>query len=1378
MCIYILHSVNEKSIQFEANLFILVMVSEQEQQTTMAGSQKASGSENKTIDPSHPLYIHHSDQPGHVLVPIKLNGVNYQSWSKAVIHALTTKKKIGFVDGTVEEPSQEDEPFMFEQWNQCNNMILSWLTHAVESDIAEGIIHAKTAREVWVDLRDQFSQKNAPAVFQIQKSIATMSQGTMTVAAYFTKIKALWDELETYRSPLTYNQRQAHLEQREEDRLMQFLMGLNESYKAVRSNILMMSPLPNVRQAYSLIVQEEMQRQVSSEPTKNFSITAAVPGKGGNPRQKMCDHCNRSGHTIDECRTLKFHCKFCDKRGHTEDRCRLKNGSNNKTGQFRGQRPFGRGNQPSANATESQEMSDSTSSSTVQGFTTEQIQQLAQAIRALNHSNSGNIDAYANAAGLIPSTLMSVNSSSTSSWILDTGATDHIVSHMSLFTDLKPSNVTTVNLPNGAASPITHTGTVIFYSQLTLKDVLCVPSFNLNLISASKLAKDQNCCIIFFPDYCILQDLVSGKMIGSGKQRGGLYYMHPSTNKSVVFHVSQPFDLWHLRLGHPSFSRFKLLSHLLPDIHKELGNHCPICPQAKQTRLPFPKSSITTKFPFSLLHCDVWGPHKIPAHTGSRYFLTIVDDFSRCTWIFLMHHKSETQSLLTNFVQFVKTQFHTDVQTVRMDNGTEFIPLRIFLQNKGIELQTSCIYTPQQNGVVERKHRHILNVARSLMFQSNVPLEFWGECVLTAVYLINRIPTPLLSNKSPFEVLYNRPPSLTHLRVFGCECYVTNVHPKQKFDPRASICVFLGYPHGKKGYKVLDLQTQKISVSRDIFFRENIFPFHSSSSQSQQHSPSLPLPLPISFDSTPQPISLPRFSPSSTPPLSHHNPVSSPPSSNTDVPEPLSPESVASPLPSSPSPSSLSSPPSVPSVPSNTSAPSPTHEPPLRRSTRHIQPPAWHHDYAMSAQLNHSSTQSSSRQGTRYPLSSHLSFFRFSPHHRAFLALLTAQTEPSSFEQADCDPRWRQAMSTELQALERNNTWEMVPLPPGHKPIGCRWVYKIKYHSDGTIERYKARLVAKGYTQVAGIDYQETFSPTAKLTTLRCLLTVAASRNWYIHQLDVHNAFLHGNLQEEVYMTPPPGLRRQGENLVCRLRKSIYGLKQASRNWFSTFTATVKSAGYIQSKADYSLFTKSQGNKFTAILIYVDDILLTGNDLHEIKMLKTHLLKRFFIKDLGELKYFLGIEFSRSKKGIFMSQRKYALDILQDIGLTRVKPEKFPMEQNLKLTDEDGELLHDPSRYRRLVGRLIYLTVTRPDIVYPVRTLSQFMNTPRKPHWEAALRVLRYIKGSPGQGLFLPSENNLTLSAFCDSDWGGCRMSRRSVSGYCVFLGSSLISWK
>ena len=292
----------------------------------------------------------------------------------------------------------------------------------------------------------------------------------------------------------------------------------------------------------------------------------------------------------------------------------------------------------------------------------------------------------------------------------------------------------------------------------------------------------------------------------------------------------------------------------------------------------------------------------------------------------------------------------------------------------------------------------------------------------------------------------------------------------------------------------------------------------------------------------------------------------------------------------------------------------------------------------------------------------------------------------------------------------------MVPLPVGHKPIGCKWVYKIKYRSDGTIERYKARLVAKGCTQVEGIDYKETFSPTAKLTTLRCLLTVAVARQWFTHQLDVQNVFLHGDLHEEVYMQPPPGLRRQGENIVCRLNKSLYGLKQASRNWFFTFSEAIKQAGYQQSKADYSLFTKVQGTSFTAILIYVDDILLTGNDLQEIKNLKRFLLERFRIKDLGDLKYFLGIEFLHSKKGIFMSQRKYAIDILQDAGLLGTRPDKFPMEQNLKLTPTDGELLNDPTKYRRLVGRLIYLTVTRPDIVYSVRTLSQFMHEPQKPH--------------------------------------------------------------
>ena len=299
-------------------------------------------------------------------------------------------------------------------------------------------------------------------------------------------------------------------------------------------------------------------------------------------------------------------------------------------------------------------------------------------------------------------------------------------------------------------------------------------------------------------------------------------------------------------------------------------------------------------------------------------------------------------------------------------------------------------------------------------------------------------------------------------------------------------------------------------------------------------------------------------------------------------------------------------------------------------------------------------------------------------------------------------------MNSELQALQANGTWTLTLLPAGKIPIGCRWVYKVKLRSDGSVKRYKARLVAKGFTQLEGIDYQDTFSPTAKIISVRCLLSLVAARGWPLHQMDVNNAFLHGDLAEEIYMSLPPGHQRQGEqNLVYRLHKSLYGLKQASRQWFAKFSEAICSAGFVQSRADYSLFTKTQGKLFTALLIYVDDILITGNDPASISATKKFLHSRFNLKDLGNLKYFLGIEVSTSKKGIFISQQKYALEIIEDVGLLGAAPITTPMERGLKLLDK-SDLLKEPSKYKRLVGRLIYLTVSRPDITYAIHVLSRF----------------------------------------------------------------------
>ncbi|KAK0605442.1 hypothetical protein LWI29_026876 [Acer saccharum] len=327
---------------------------------------------------------------------------------------------------------------------------------------------------------------------------------------------------------------------------------------------------------------------------------------------------------------------------------------------------------------------------------------------------------------------------------------------------------------------------------------------------------------------------------------------------------------------------------------------------------------------------------------------------------------------------------------------------------------------------------------------------------------------------------------------------------------------------------------------------------------------------------------------------------------------------------------------------------------------------------------------------------------------------------------------------------------------------------RLPLAADGCIKSSSDRmglLRGTGFTQLEGIDFQDTFSPTAKIVSVRCLLALAAARGWSLHQMDVNNAFLHGDLDEEIYMSPPPRLQRQGENnLVCRLHKSLYCLKQASRQWLAKFSEAICSAGFVQSRADYSLFTKTQGKLFTALLIYVDDILITGNNPVSIAATKKFLHNHFNLKDLGNLKYFLGIEVSASKRGIFISQRKYALEIIEDVGLLGAAPIDTPMEQGLKLSDK-SDSLKDPSRHRRLVGRLIYLTVSRLDITYAVHVLSRFMHQPRKLHMEAALRVVRYLKGAPGQGLFFSSNSDFRLRAYCDSDW--VKATENSFSFFC-----------
>ncbi|GJX15623.1 ribonuclease H-like domain-containing protein [Tanacetum coccineum] len=367
-----------------------------------------------------------------------------------------------------------------------------------------------------------------------------------------------------------------------------------------------------------------------------------------------------------------------------------------------------------------------------------------------------------------------------------------------------------------------------------------------------------------------------------------------------------------------------------------------------------------------------------------------------------------------------------------------------------------------------------------------------------------------------------------------------------------------------------------------------------------------------------------------------------------------------------------------------------------------------------------------------------------------FVTNLNKSIEPSSFEEASKDINWINVMNEELHALYENNTWELCDLPAGRKPIGSKWVYRIKYMSSGEIERFKARLVAKGFGQKEGINYEETFSPVVKMGTVRCVLTLAVEMNWKNFQMDVNNAFLYEDLNEEVYMLPPLGFSKPNENKVCKLKKSLYGLKQAPRKWNHKLTEALRDAGFVQSKNDHSLFVKNVGFVFLYVLVYVDDLVITGNDELEIKNFKRFLKNKFKIKDLGELKYFLGIEVLKTKTGLCLTQRKYCLELLDDFGLLGCKPVMTPLHENIVLAHKESEndkFLH--------------------------------MHSLLKSHLDIAMRVLKYLKLAPGYGIQFSKRNSVfDINAFSDSDWAKCPVTRRLVYGYCVFVNGCLVSWK
>ncbi|KAJ3701350.1 hypothetical protein LUZ61_005055 [Rhynchospora tenuis] len=1182
-----------------------------------------------------------------------------------------------------------------ERWLRQDQLILAWIFNSLSTQILAQVVNCDTSAQVWRQLHHIYNSQSLAKIMELKFLLQTIRKGNDTCAQYLQRIQSIADNLRSVGSAIS-----------DQDLILQTLHGLGTEFESFVTAITMRQEPVSMPELHNLLLAHEARNRLQNQTTvmmvnqqANSSTGTSTPvnapltnsdtshqalasqymprqqsgtyqGRGRRGGYRGRGRGRQSNNTRED-----VYCQICTKWGHPAYKCHHRFDIT-----YTGPTP--------------------TSSTQVQQNSSVQPHQALLAEPTVS-------DPVAN-------------------WFLDSGASTHVTPELN---NLSSHQVYTgsdrVYMGNGEGLSITHTGSSFIslpHMQLKLNNVLCVPKLTKNLLSISQLTQDNPISVEFTSNSCFVKDLATQKVILHGSLCNGLYALH-TPPQHQVHHLSQSnLDIWHSKLAHCSLSVIKALqkSNRISVLGSQFSE-CSDCNRSKAHKLPFFYSNFEAVHPLHVIHTDVWGPAPVLSHSGNKYYVLFTDQFSRFSWLYCCSVKSDVCKIFTQFRQKAENLLSNKIKIVQCDGGTEFKPIQS--QFPDITFHISCPYTPEQNGLVERKHRHIVELSLASMYHAAIPLEYWDTVFESTLFVINRLPTTVTDMKSPFEKLFHTAPDYQFLHTLGCECFpLLRPYNQHKLQPRSESCVFMGYSALHKGYKCLHIPSQRTYISRHVKFNETVFPFskivpaNSTKTAPTTTAPLTIIPIPV----TPQ-----------TPPPHKPTPTAAIPSTQSTV----MPSSTNTHIPIIP-----------PSAPTSKTIPTTSkHSMTTRSRTNNLKPKQFPHHKVL--------------QTTKYPLT-------------------ISTSEPTCYTQAVKTQEWRQAMANELDALAKNNTWQLVDPPLHANIIGCKWLFKIKKRADGTVERYKARLVAKGYNQEEGLDYFETFSPVVKPTTIRIVLTIALSQGWHIHQLDVNNAFLHGDLDETILMQQPPGfVDSLHPNKVCLLRKALYGLKQAPRAWFHKLKEFLLTHKFVCSQSDNSLFVFRSKSTVLFLLVYVDDIVITGNDTTAISSLLSTLQTAFSIKDLGQINYFLGIQVSVTDTSLCLNQSQYISSILQKTHMEGAKPCKTPMQAGLQLSKFSGIALSDPQQYRMIVGALQYATITRPDIAFAVNKVAQFMAQPTDVHWQAVKRILRYLKGTITKGLLLTKSTHLTLTAYTDADWAGCPDERKSTTGYAIFLGNNLVSW-
>ncbi|KAJ9536469.1 hypothetical protein OSB04_un000350 [Centaurea solstitialis] len=1003
-------------------------------------------------------------------------------------------------------------------------------------------------------------------------------------------------------------------------------------------------------------------------------------------------------------------------------------------------------------------------------------------------------------------------------WYLDSGCSKHMTGRKEILSNYKEEYGGSVKFGNNELAPVVGQGDIVC-KDITIKNVAHVVGLNHNLFSIGKFC-DKDLEVYFKKRRCVVRT-EEGKELLVGSRRTNLYTIrlqHKLQYPSICLISRSSLRqtvLWHKRLSHLNFRYIdKIVKHQLvsgiPLIKFEQEEMCPGCEKGKMKRASHPpKPEQGSKSPLSLLHMDLCGPMKYQSLAGRKYILVIVDDFSRYTWTKFLKTKDETSSLIINFIKAVQVQLKLPVQTVRTDNGTEFKNsiLKSFYNSLGITQTFSAARTPEQNGVVERRNRTLVEAARSMLAESQLSQYLWAEAVNTACYTQNRSIIHRRFGQTPYHILFGRVPSVGHFKVFGCKCFVLNeTENRGKFGSKSDELIFVGYSETSIAYRVLNRQTRIVTESINVHFdpitelsseissssvtnvgvnadSSSQGPSGSSESSNASYLDFLIQSVYDDFSNTSTSstgsaldlLSLPSSSNSelssstqNEPDLSESVDTQSSDNSSSAIPDsPLTSTQDTSDVQDIPSASSnethVTIPSDIPSEPS-TSVPVDIIEP----SSVNDQTPLPHTvKWTRSHPIELIIGDPTSTVKTRAASANECNF-----------SVFLTDTEPTRVSDALQDSDWVTAMQEELNQFSALKVWRLVKRPQDKSIIDTKWLFKNKKDEHGTIVRNKARLVAKGYRQQEGIDYDQTFAPVARLEAIRMFLAYASYKDFTVFQMDVKTAFLYGHLKEEVYFTQPEGfVDPDHPDYVYILDKALYGLKQAPRAWYEELSTYLLFKGFKKESVDSTLFIMKEGDHIVVIQVYVDDIIFGSTSKDLCKKFETIMTQEFKMSMMGEINFFLGLQVKQFTDGIFINQSKYIFDLLKKYDMSSCNSIGTPMATGNKIgPDHEGKDV-DLRTYRGMVGSLMYLTASRPDIMFATCVCARYQAKPKESHLAAVKRIFRYLKGTPYYGLWYPKGLGFELQAYSDADYGGCNMDRKSTSGHIQLLGNKLVSW-